>query len=122
MNNFLYKALNVIDYSIIILKIVVFLDIFRLYEILETLPSKQVYSIFLLPAGIYFGINFTRLFFRRRESILMVELVVNLIFTFLTKIPHEFIFLILTATSIIIVSCVGRFKILTKYNEHKMNE
>ena len=102
-NKSLAKALVVIDYILIIYKIFIFFYILEHFETARNSFSKEVFSIFLLPRGIYCFVNLFRLFLRNKKYLLFLELLVNFIFTFIYVIYHEYIFFALTIVSLFTV-------------------
>lgn len=105
----LFKYLIVLDYAIIIFKIVVFVNVFVHFESESNSFAKQIFSSYLLPFGSYAILNGARIFFRRNKYLLYVELALNIDYIFLYVFPHQFRFLVLTAMSTLIVLYPLRF-------------
>jgi hypothetical protein len=99
----LLTRLFIIDYVIIIFKIVNGFNTLMIFETTNNSFAKQVYFHLLFPFGIYGVINLLRLFLRQNKYLLYGELLLNFIFTFLYIYPHELIFLLSTLVSLFIV-------------------
>jgi hypothetical protein len=99
----LLKYLFVLDYAIIIFKIVIFVRVFVDFESASNPFSKQFFSYYLLPFGSYAILNMARIFFRRNKYLLCVEFALNVVYIFMYVLPHQFRFLVLTTISAFIV-------------------
>ncbi len=90
----LLKLLFVVDYIIIIFKIIIFFYVLIHFETATNSFGKEIYSYYLLPFGTYSIINLLRFFFRLNKYLLYSELLLNVIFMFVYIFPHELRYLI----------------------------
>jgi hypothetical protein len=99
----LLKYLFVLDYAIIIVKIVIFASVFVDFESASNPFSREVFSYYLVPFGSYAILNVARICFRRNKYLICAELALNVVYIFMNVLPHQFRFFVLTTISAFIV-------------------
>ena len=116
-NNFFLTFTTVIDYILIILKILLFFQTLIHFTKVDLWKEKEIYKVLLYATGSYALVNTFRIFFRKKINLLILEILLNIVFIFLLSFKLELRLLIATITSLLIVLYPSKFKILGVKNE-----